>query len=172
MQSTKKMPLFIITGASGVGKSTISEILFRKEEKYIVLESDLLWNDIYNTPENDYREYRKMWLKICASISQIGMPVVLCGCVTPKQFEYIEERTYFSEIYYLAIVCNENSLVSRMKNGRHIMDQTWINDSIAFNEWLKENYYLTNPKIRILDNTDFTLEETADIVDQWICERL
>lgn len=39
MNPTKRQPLFIITGASGGGKSTLSEILFRKESDYIVMES-------------------------------------------------------------------------------------------------------------------------------------
>lgn len=55
MEPTRKEKLFIITGASGVGKSTASEILFQKEKDYIVMESDLLWSDHYNSPEDNYR---------------------------------------------------------------------------------------------------------------------
>ena len=54
MKPTNKQPLFIITGASCVGKSTLCEQLFLHEKDYIVMESDLLWNDMYNTPEDDY----------------------------------------------------------------------------------------------------------------------
>ena len=172
MKSTKKMPLFIITGASGVGKSTISKVLFEKEEKYIVLESDLLWNDIYNTPEDDYASYRKLWLKMCSNISQIGMPVVLCGCAVPKQFEVHNERNAFSKIYYIAVVSDEETLISRMKNGRNIQDDNWIRSSIDFNKWLKENADLTEPKLHLLDYTKTTPEEAANIVDKWICERV
>ena len=39
MEPTRKGKLFIITGASGVGKSTASEILFQKEKDYIGMES-------------------------------------------------------------------------------------------------------------------------------------
>jgi len=69
MKPTRKMPLFIITDASGVGKSTISEALFQKETRYIVLESDVLWNDIYNKPDENYREYREVWLDLCSHIA-------------------------------------------------------------------------------------------------------
>ena len=41
---TKKQPLFIVTGASCVGKSTLCNELFINEKEYIVMESDLLWN--------------------------------------------------------------------------------------------------------------------------------
>ena len=41
---TKKQPLFIVTGASCVGKPTLCNELFINEKEYIVMESDLLWN--------------------------------------------------------------------------------------------------------------------------------
>jgi hypothetical protein len=42
MNPTRRMPLFIITGASCVGKSTMCEMLFRNEEKYIVNAKDAM----------------------------------------------------------------------------------------------------------------------------------
>ena len=172
MKSNRKMPLFIITGASGVGKSTISRLLFEKEDKYIVLESDLLWNDIYNTPENDYAYYRKLWLRMCSNISQIGIPVVLCGCAVPNQFESHDERKYFSEIHYIAIVSDDETLVLRMRNSRKIQDENWIKRSIDFNKWLLENADKTSPRIELLDYSNITSEEAAEKVDIWICERI
>lgn len=47
MKPDKKFPLFIVSGASGVGKSTMCEILFKKETDYIVLESDILWQEVF-----------------------------------------------------------------------------------------------------------------------------
>jgi broad-specificity NMP kinase len=99
LKTNKKLPLFIITGASGVGKSTTCEILFQNETEYIIMESDLLWHDIYYTPKDNYRKYRELWLRVCANISQIGKPVVLCGCVTPEQFDVCMEKELFKEIY-------------------------------------------------------------------------
>lgn len=69
------------------------------EKEYIVMESDLLWNDIYNTPEDDYFEYNRLWLRVCANIAQAGKPVVLCGCRVPKQLENLPERELFTHIY-------------------------------------------------------------------------
>jgi len=172
MKSDKKLPLFIITGASGVGKSTVAGALFEKEDRYIVLESDLLWHDIYNTPEDDYRNYRKLWLRMCSNISQIGMPVVLCGCVTPKQFEALDERQSFTEIHYLAIVSDKETLISRMKDGRKIQDESWIKSSVDFNQWLIENAASTAPNITLLNTAKMTPNEAASIADKWILERM
>lgn len=172
MIPSRKQPLFIVSGASGVGKSTLCELLFQKEDAYIVMESDLLWREIYNTPEDDYREYRRMWMQVCANISQIGLPVVLCGCAVPKQFELQPERELFDRIHYLAVVCGEEALEQRLRRGRGVTDPAWLESSRAFNRWLKENAARTIPEITLLDTTSLTPEQAADRADSWIRGRL
>lgn len=70
MKTTGKLPLFIVSGASGVGKSTASELLFQTEKDYIVLESDLIWNPVYDTPDDNYYEYRRVWTRLAANVAQ------------------------------------------------------------------------------------------------------
>jgi broad-specificity NMP kinase len=170
LKPNKKLPLFIVTGASGVGKSTICEILFQNETEYIVMESDLLWHDMYNTPKDNYRKYRELWLRVCANISQIGKPVVLCGCVTPEQFNVCIERDLFAEIYYLAIVCDDDILENRMKDGRKINDENWIKSSIEFNRWIKDNGKDQN--MYLLNTTELLPEQVAKETDKWIKEKM
>lgn len=172
MKPTVKQPLFIVTGASGVGKTTLCEELFRREKDYIVMESDIIWNDFYDTPENNYRMFRKIWMNLCASISQSGKPVVLCGCNTPEQMEDLEERQLFTEIHYLAVVADDKTLLRRMREGRGITDQGWIDSSVHFNRWLRENADKTAPKITLLDETERTMEESVEFAQQWIMDRI
>lgn len=172
MEPNKKLPLFIITGASCVGKSTVSEILFQKEHNYIVMEGDLLWNDVYNTPDDDYHTYHELWLKVCSNISQIGMPVVLCGCAIPKQYEKCLGRDYFTSIHYLALVCEDDLLEERMRCGRKVTDENWIKSSKEFNQWLKNNANETTPTIELVDISKLTPLESAEIVDSWICKHI
>lgn len=166
------MPLFIITGASGVGKSTVSTQLFQKEKDYIVMESDILWDDTYNVPENNYREYRELWLRMCKNISQIGKPVVLCGSSVPEQFEKCLERRYFSEIHYIAIVCDEDVLYKRLKEYRGYEDQQYVKGSIYFNKWIKENADKTHPSMQLLDNSRLTVDESAKTLEDWIYKHI
>ena len=172
MNPTKKLPLFIITGASGVGKSTMCEQLFRNESDYIVMESDLLWNETYNTPEDDYHAYRELWLNVCSNISQIGKPVVLCGYAPPKQVESCKARSSFSDIFYLAVFCDEEKLERRMRTVRGVTDENWLKSSLHFNRWLIENARKTNPNIKLLDTSALTPKEAAQIADIWIHESI
>lgn len=171
-QEIKRMPLFIITGASGVGKSAASAQLFQKEKDYIVMESDILWNDSFNVPENNYRKYRELWLRMCKNISQVGKPVVLCGCGVPEQFENCLERRYFSDIHYITIVCDEDVLYKRLTEYRGYKDQEYVKVSMDFNAWLKENANKTQPKMKVVDNSRLTIEETAEIVERWIYKHI
>ncbi len=172
MEPTKVSKLFIITGASGIGKSSACEVLFRNERDYIVMESDILWSEIYNTPQDNYRAYRELWLNLCANISQIGLPVVLCGCVTPDQLEICEARKYFSHIVYIAVVADEKELTHRMKSGRNITDENWIKSSTQFNKWLIENAANTEPPIRLIDATCLDINETAIKIDSLIRSKM
>ncbi len=166
-QNITRLPLFIITGASGVGKSTVSRELFKRYKKVITMESDILWHNAFNNPENDYREYRELWLRMCKNISQGGKPVVLCGCSTPDQFENCIERRYFSNIFYITIVCDDNVLTERLKKRSWVNDE-YIKNSIQFNRWLKENADKTTPKMTLIDNTNLTVNKVYEKVCLWI----
>jgi len=132
-----------------------------------VLESDVVWNDIYSTPGDDYRAYRRMQLRLCANIAQIGLPVVLCGCAVPEQFESLPERELFTQMHYLAVVCDDAALERKIKKGRGIHDRKWIASSLDFNRWLQENGVANG--MALLDNTHLTPQEGAAAADGWIC---
>ncbi len=172
MQLTKKVQLFIISGASGIGKSTLCEYLLENEREYIVMESDLLWHPRLDTPEDNYQEFRRLWMRMAAQISQVGMPVVLCGCAVPEQFEAQMERDLFTEIHYLALVARADVLTERMRVGRGIHDEAWIASSVSFNNWLKENGENTVPAMTLQDISSSSVDEAAKLTDQWILKRI
>lgn len=171
----KQQPLFIITGASGTGKTTVCLELANTISQAVVMDSDILWMQEFNKPEDDYRVYREMWLRVCKNISQGGRPVVLCGSAIPEQYENCIERRYFSEIHYLALVCDDRILIERLKNRpawRKSASDDFLSKQIRFNQWFKANADTAVPKITLLDTTHDSLEKTTGKIQQWILEKL
>lgn len=109
-----RQPFFIITGASASGKSTICLALIPVLNECVIMESDILWGMVPATPEDNYRDYRNIWLRVAKNIGQAGKPVVLCGTAIPEQFETCPERPYFSTLHYLAMVCHDRILEERL----------------------------------------------------------
>src|SRR5215467_4302854 len=110
-----QQPLFIITGASGTGKSTVCLSLTPLLKECVVLEQAILRGVVPATSEDNYSDYRNVWLRVTKNVGQAGRPVVLCGTALPEQFEECPERRYFSTLHYLTFVCNDDVLVDRLK---------------------------------------------------------
>ena len=166
-----RLPLFILTGASGAGKSTVCLELAARMKEVVVMESDILWRAEFDQPETNYRDYRETWLRVCKNISQAGRPVVLCGVGEPTQFEQCIERRYFSELHYLALICDDQTLVSRLRNrppSRASSNDECIKEQVVFNRWLLNNAQNTEPRMALLDTSEITAEETAKKVERWV----
>jgi len=166
-----RLPLFILTGASGVGKSTVCLGLAAKMKDVVIMESDILWREEFNQPETNYCEYRETWLRVCKNISQAGKPVVLCGVGEPTQFEQCIERRYFSELHYLALICDDQILASRLRNRptwRGSFKDEYIKEQVVFNRWLLDNAQNTEPPMTLLDTSEITVDKTVEKVERWI----
>ena len=141
----------------------------------VVMEGDILWRSEFNQPENDYRNYRETWLRVCKNISQGGRPVVLCGCSIPSQFENCIERRYFTDLYYLALVCDDDSLIRRLigrPSWRKSDSDEHIKAHVQFNHWFKNNTEKITPKITLLDTSSEPSEATVEKVRKWILEKI
>src|SRR5512142_300363 len=73
-QRFMQLPLLIVSGASGVGKSTVFLLLLGQMREVVMLDSDILWRPEFNRPEIRYRDYFETWLRMCKNISQSGRP--------------------------------------------------------------------------------------------------
>jgi hypothetical protein len=171
----QQLPLVIIGGASGTGKTAICQNLLGRMTKAVLLDSDILWRPEFNTPETNYRDFFETWLRVCKNIAQSGRPVVLfgAGAGVPENIENCVERRYFSKIHYLALVCADDLLSERLRQRptwRGTREQTYIQAQIQFNHWFKS--YDSQPVIKLLDTTKASLEETTQQVEAWINESI
>ena len=171
----RQLPLLIVSGASGAGKSSVCQAMLGKFDNFVLLDSDILWRPEFNRPENNYRDYFEIWLRMAKNISQSGRPVVLfgAGMGVPENVEPCVERRYFSDIHYLALVCDDEVLAQRLKARpawRGSGDQAYIDEHIQFNRWFKGQKN-REPPISLIDTTDVSLATTIEQVNSWICEK-
>ncbi len=75
----RRLPLLLVGGPAGAGKSTCGALLVGRVAEAVVLESDLLWRPEFNTPEDGYHNYFSLWLRLAAHISQSGRPPAVFG---------------------------------------------------------------------------------------------
>src|ERR1043166_9196309 len=67
-----RLPLFIVTGASRAGKTTICLQLTSSMNDVVVFEGDILWRKEFENPVADILEFRNLLLRVCKNISHRG----------------------------------------------------------------------------------------------------
>lgn len=174
--SFRRLPLFLVCGASGTGKTTICDALMMSMTDTVVLDGDLLWRPEFNKPENQYRDFFETWLRLGKNIGQSGRPFVLFNAgAVPENVEPCLERRYFSETHYLALTCAADVLTERLRQRpawRQSGDEAFIDGQIEFNKWLQETATEPNNKIDSLDTTHAAIETTIQQVAAWIRAKL
>lgn len=164
------LPLFVITGASGAGKTAVAMALVGHLPDFVLLEGDIFWRSEFNRPHNDYLDFRNVCLRAAKTINQSGRPTIIAGSTTPGQYEACPEFCFFDGVHYLALVCEDNMLAERLRrrpSWRQSDSAEFIEKMQGFNRWFKENSQL----VTLLDTSHMTLADTAAAVKRWLYER-
>lgn len=169
-----RLPLFALTGPSGAGKSAVGTMLAGRLQQCVVLEQDLLWLPDQLDPADEYRQFRRLWLRLVAALHQNGRPVLLCGTVVPGQLEACPERRLVGAIHYLALACGDAELEARLR-ARPAW-RAWTEEKVArmlaFNRWVKRNAATTTPPMQLLDTTGRSVQDSAAGVRAWVLQHL
>jgi len=164
------LPLFILTGASGTGKSAICRHLPAALPECVAMEGDILWGHVAASPDDNYRSYRNVWLRVAKNIAQGGRPVVLCGTALPDQVEPCPERRYFTAVHYLALVCDDDVLAERLRRrpGALAVAPEFIEEMRRFNRWMQRHAAETAPGMALLDTTQLPLAASVERTAAWV----
>src|SRR6266850_883890 len=72
----RPLPLLIVSGASGAGKSTVCHQLLGKVTDAVLLDSDILWRPEFESFGAPAPNFFETWLRVAKSVGQSGRPVV------------------------------------------------------------------------------------------------
>ncbi len=170
-QKFLRLPLFVVTGANGTGKSTVGRHLVGAARDYVCLDANVLWDPRYETREDGLEAFQNFLLRVAKNISQSGRPVVLLAGGIPDQFEASPERRYFADTHYLALVCEDAELVARLQ-ARPAWRKSGSPEVLArersYNQWLRQNGSTTVPPMTIVESCGAPEAATAQRVAGWI----
>ena len=162
------MPLFILTGCSGVGKTTTAIEMMRKKTDFVVLDADIFTGYVDWDSEESCNDWVEMIENLSKDIMQSGKPVLwtMAGCLDrlPKAYN----SRYFSEIKCLALVCEDGALKKRMQEGRGITDGNWIKGSRDYNRYFMEHDSIGDTTFETFDITGKEPGEVAGYVEAWV----
>lgn len=160
------LPLFVLTGCSGVGKTTTAQALLQRETTYLLMDADF-----FGFMGEDYQARAEQVLNLSKNLMQSGKPVLWTMAGALEKLDRTYHRRFFRSIYYLALVCDVDDLRHRMRVGRAIQDEEWIQRSVEHNAYLMRHDSIEGVGYDRFDITGKSVDEVADYVDSWIREK-
>ena len=172
-----QLPLLVISGASGAGKSTVCQALLGQIPEVVLLDADILWRPEFNTPTDQYLTFCETWLRLCKNIGQAGRPVVLfgAGIGVPGRLERCVERRYLGLLHFLALICDPDVLAQRLYQRpawRASGEPTFVEAQIQFNNWFRNQAQSGDMQVDVFDTTRAPLKQTLVFVAAWIRNRV
>ena len=164
----EKLPIYFLTGCSGVGKTTTAIELQKLTDEYVILDVDWLRNVAW--PQNDDEENNliEQIFYLTKDISQSKKAVVWTMAGGLDRLSRAYGKRFFSEIKVLALTAEPETIRKRMTEGRGIDDAGWIQSSVDYNNYFRTHDILDDTKYDTLDCTNGTPAEIARKVLEWL----
>jgi hypothetical protein len=158
--------LIIINGVPGIGKSSTCKELTRQLVNSVWLDGDWCWmmNPFIVNEENKRMVEDNITYLLRSFLSNSSYEYVVFNWVIPKEFifELILDRLsgLEYELYKYSLVCNEESLKSRMKQDLRTEERIYasISDLNLYNE-------MNTVKI---DTTSISAKEAAELIRDFV----
>jgi predicted kinase len=159
------LPLFVVTGASGAGKTTITGPLRRLLPGCEVLEADVT----LHVAALGWDPWRSTWLQLADAIALNGRVSVLTGSLTPDQLERLPARRLLGPLHFANLDCPDDVLAQRLgarPAWRGTSSAAKIAEHQRFAAWLRARIQPS------FDTSVRTADEVAAQVAAWVTARL
>ena len=105
----EKQPIFLITGASGSGKTTIIPELLKQCSEHIILDLDAIYG-----PIKEWALIKNVWIHLAKQISMNGRTTILCGTFMPEEYDAVDLKDYFKP-YFIGLYCDDRTRELRLR---------------------------------------------------------
>jgi predicted kinase len=139
VQRVPALPLFLVTGASGTGKTTVTGPLRRLLRDCEVFDTDVLPLQLAAL---GWATWGNAWLRVVHGIALNGRVTVLCGSMMPSQLEAAPARKLLGPIHACNLDCPDDVLAERLRarpSWRHASVESAITEHQRFAAWLRAN---------------------------------
>jgi hypothetical protein len=162
-------PLFVVTGASGSGKTAVLAPLARMlAGRCVTFDVDWLLDSaqtLSGSQPIDWAAFRDAWLSVAHGVAQCGLATVLLGPFIPEHLQGLPARRWTGDIHFIVLDCPDE-----LRRVRIAARPPWrsrdIEEQVAFGQWLRRNI----PER--VDTSAGAPEDTATAVSAWITRHL
>ncbi|NQX65993.1 AAA family ATPase [Paenibacillus alba] len=163
--SEQKIPLFIVTGSSGSGKTYVINELRRVLPDFNIFDID----NLREIGISDEQQIRNVWLRVARNIAESRRMTIICGTAMTWDIEKCIDFPYFKHIYYLNLHCDDETRERRLRARN--WPEEMIQDYKKFAKWLLENADKAyTPPMPIVDTTIADVADVAAQIKTWVLQ--
>jgi broad-specificity NMP kinase len=170
---TRKLPLFIVTGASGVGKTTVMHELRLTLPEFDVFSTD---TDNFGTTASklEYKDRHNLLFHFANAVAKSGRGTIICGTFMPWDAEKCDKYNSFSKVCFINLHCDDATRNNRLRNRED--KAMWTDDMIKqhehFAQWLLDNAETAyDPPMPTIDTTTTPPSQVADQIKSYVLAR-
>jgi len=164
----RKLPFYVITGCSGIGKTTTAMELQKMTDEFVIIDADLFYNIMQPSGTDENRDMLEQIFQISADIVQAGKPVVWTMAGSIDLLAQTYGKRFFSAVRVLALTAETDELRRRMTEGRGIDDDAWIQSSVDYNDYFRTHRSIGDMPFETLDSSGKSVHEVAMDIWAWL----
>lgn len=164
----KRLPLFVVAGASASGKTAITQPLIDALPECAVFDVDWLIDPLGRMclPDPmDWAGFRDAWLAVAHGLAQGGRSTVLLCPFVPEQLDELPLREWVGDTHFAALDCADDLRVQRLE-ARPAWRERNIEQHLEFAAELRKRLDT------VISTDEGTPEEAAASVARWVRSHL